>query len=205
MLYILLLFVCVFGLEACGVLQNRVVPTPLPIEQVQRQGVAAEYIFCDIEGGAWSCDEVSRKTPTNGRKNENSVVRMDVPTIKVKMEEKPNYLKEIAVFFDVSSAQVNDTQVAKIRGAINDIKNSSRIAVAGYTDNTGSQRFNRVLSQRRADAVVNLLIQEGVAPENIESVGRGKCCYIDDNRFSAGKARNRRAIISFQFLEKGHL
>lgn len=186
-------------------LPNRVVPTPLPIDQVQRPGHTAEYVFCDIAGGAWRCDDVSRKTLVISNENDEPMSRKGVPKISIKKKEKHIGLQEISVFFDVSSAQVSSSHVAKIRNAMNDIKNSSRISVVGYTDNTGSEQFNHFLAQRRADAVRRLLVQDGVSPEKIESIGKGKCCYIDDNRLAAGRARNRRASISFQFLEKGHL
>jgi len=72
------------------------------------------------------------------------------------------------------------------------------IRVAGYTDASGSAAANRKLSTARAAAVRSALIERGVAPARVQSVGFGAVHPIASNRSAAGRARNRR--IEFQVL-----
>jgi outer membrane protein OmpA-like peptidoglycan-associated protein len=68
--------------------------------------------------------------------------------------------------------------------------------IAGYTDSRGSDEYNRDLSQRRADAVRDFLIGEGVPAEQIVSEGRGETNPIATNATAEGRAYNRRVEIS---------
>lgn len=52
---------------------------------------------------------------------------------------------------------------------------SAKIRIAGYTSASGTKAYNQELSERRADAVKNFLVQEGVvAPERLEKIGYGQ-------------------------------
>ena len=67
--------------------------------------------------------------------------------------------------------------------------------VEGHTDNSGKPAYNMKLSQRRADAVKAYLVQQGVSPDRITSVGFGDTRPIADNKTKAGKALNRRVDV----------
>jgi OOP family OmpA-OmpF porin len=67
-----------------------------------------------------------------------------------------------------------------------------RIEISGHTDNVGKPEFNRELSQKRADAVKQYLINKGIKPERLTAVGFGLEKPIADNKTAAGKAKNRR-------------
>jgi outer membrane protein OmpA-like peptidoglycan-associated protein len=68
--------------------------------------------------------------------------------------------------------------------------NQTHIEVAGHTDSTGSEYYNQQLSVRRAEAVKNALIQQGVAPSRINAVG-----YGERHPVSSSRAMNRRVEI----------
>jgi outer membrane protein OmpA-like peptidoglycan-associated protein len=70
-----------------------------------------------------------------------------------------------------------------------------KIDVEGYTDNTGAPAFNMKLSQDRASAVRDYLIQQGVKPDSISAKGLGDAGPIAPNTTSEGRARNRRVEI----------
>jgi len=69
------------------------------------------------------------------------------------------------------------------------------IRVEGHTDNTGSESYNMDLSQRRADSVQNLIVQQGVSSTRIETMPYGESMPIADNSTEAGRAMNRRVEI----------
>ncbi len=72
---------------------------------------------------------------------------------------------------------------------------NTKIRVEGHTDSVGSESYNQKLSERRANAVKNILIQRGVAPERIIAIGYGETMPVADNSTPEGKSRNRRVEI----------
>lgn len=69
------------------------------------------------------------------------------------------------------------------------------VNVIGHTDNTGAASYNQDLSQRRAQAVASVLINSGVAPQRIRSIGRGEDAPIASNLTPEGRQQNRRVEI----------
>jgi outer membrane protein OmpA-like peptidoglycan-associated protein len=73
---------------------------------------------------------------------------------------------------------------------------STIIEVAGHTDSTGSDSYNQLLSQQRAQAVSNVLIQDGVEPVRIDTVGYGETRPIAPNNTAGGRQQNRRVELT---------
>ena len=68
----------------------------------------------------------------------------------------------------------------------------TRVNIAGYTDSTGASNYNQNLSERRANAVREALISEGVDGSRVSSVGYGEARPIADNSTDEGRSMNRR-------------
>jgi outer membrane protein OmpA-like peptidoglycan-associated protein len=68
-------------------------------------------------------------------------------------------------------------------------------AIEGFTDSMGSDDMNQSLSQRRADAVKNYLVGQGVASNRLSSSGRGENAPIADNGSAEGRQQNRRVEV----------
>ena len=67
-----------------------------------------------------------------------------------------------------------------------------KVQVEGYTDSVGSDEFNQKLSENRANAVRDFLVQNGVPSANATAAGFGKDKPVADNSTAAGRAQNRR-------------
>ena len=68
-----------------------------------------------------------------------------------------------------------------------------RLSIEGHTDSDGADDYNMSLSQRRAEAVRNYLIEQyGIAGDHLEAKGWGESKPIDTNDSPEGKANNRR-------------
>ena len=91
----------------------------------------------------------------------------------------------------LSSAQVKLNQVADALLAIR----ARNLIVEGHTDSKGSTSYNQGLSQRRADAVRDYLVQRGYPADRIQARGKGKESPIADNASPEGRANNRRVEI----------
>jgi len=92
----------------------------------------------------------------------------------------------------VSGALQNDLRT--LARSINTFPNTT-VNVIGHTDNVGDASFNFDLSQRRAQSVTSVLINAGVSPSRIVSVGRGEDAPIASNLNAGGRAQNRRVEI----------
>jgi outer membrane protein OmpA-like peptidoglycan-associated protein len=91
----------------------------------------------------------------------------------------------------LSSAQVKLDQVAN---ALLNVR-ARNLIVEGHTDSQGSTSYNQDLSQRRADAVRDYLVQRGYPADRIQALGKGKGSPIADNASPEGRANNRRVEI----------
>jgi len=66
------------------------------------------------------------------------------------------------------------------------------IEVGGYTDNVGGDDMNQKLSEKRADAVRDYLVEQGVATASVSAKGFGNALPVASNDNSAGRQENRR-------------
>jgi OOP family OmpA-OmpF porin len=67
-----------------------------------------------------------------------------------------------------------------------------RVEVQGFTDSIGTEEYNQGLSERRADAVRNYLVERGVDPKKISTKGYGELNPVASNDTKEGRALNRR-------------
>jgi OOP family OmpA-OmpF porin len=67
-----------------------------------------------------------------------------------------------------------------------------RIEIRGFTDDRGGAAANLALSERRARAVRDYLIANGIAPERLRARGFGEANPVAANDSTEGRARNRR-------------
>jgi outer membrane protein OmpA-like peptidoglycan-associated protein len=72
------------------------------------------------------------------------------------------------------------------------------VVVEGYTDNVGSAASNQKLSETRAKAVMQYLIDRGVDKKRLKSVGYGASKPVDDNKTEEGRAKNRRVELGIK-------
>lgn len=92
----------------------------------------------------------------------------------------------------VSGSSQND--IFTLANSINRYPNTT-VNVIGHTDSTGEAAYNFDLSQRRAQAVASVMINAGVSPQRIRSIGRGEDAPIATNATAQGRQQNRRVDI----------
>jgi outer membrane protein OmpA-like peptidoglycan-associated protein len=101
------------------------------------------------------------------------------------------------VLFDVGSSVLDSSgrsTLEDVADVINDYPKTA-VVVQGHTDATGSELANQNLSERRAGSVEGYLVNRGVAPERMSSIGYGESYPVADNSTSDGRQQNRRVDI----------
>jgi outer membrane protein OmpA-like peptidoglycan-associated protein len=88
-------------------------------------------------------------------------------------------------------ARANLQRVVEFVGRFPD----KNVLIEGHTDSQGGVNLNQVLSQKRAEAVRDALVQDGVDGARLTAVGLGKDRPVADNGSAEGRARNRRVEI----------
>jgi outer membrane protein OmpA-like peptidoglycan-associated protein len=102
------------------------------------------------------------------------------------------------ILFAIDSASLTGAlrgDLTTLASSMNAYPNTT-INVIGHADNTGGAAYNQDLSARRAQAVSSVLMQSGVAPQRIRSIGRGEDAPIASNLTPEGRALNRRVEIT---------
>ena len=109
------------------------------------------------------------------------------------------------IFFDTDKSSLKPeseaelTRFAKMLGTFP----SGVIEISGHTDSVASDAYNRSLSQRRAQSVVDYLVTQGIPRERLIAKGYGEEKPVADNGLEEGRALNRR--VEFRFLRKSEI
>lgn len=102
-----------------------------------------------------------------------------------------------AITFDVGSTIIHADYVDEIAFIARSLRDNpgTGVQVIGHTDNTGSTEYNQRLSERRAAAVAQILMENGVAANRIRTAGVGYAHPIASNDTPGGRAQNCRVEI----------
>lgn len=101
------------------------------------------------------------------------------------------------VYFDVNKWDIKPECTYALDNLYNTLKlnPNMKIEIAGHTDSDGDSQDNLILSQHRAEAVMNYLIKMGLDPERIQAKGYGEFKPLVPNDSVANKAKNRRTEV----------
>lgn len=131
--------------------------------------------------------------------NVNDPYRKDVPLHKIEVN-KTMVLKN--VFFDTDKYDLKSKSKVELNKLVSFLtKNTTvKIEVGGHTDNVGSKSSNQILSENRAKAVFDYLLEKGIEAERLMAKGYGDDKPLADNATEKGRAENRRT--EFKILAK---
>jgi outer membrane protein OmpA-like peptidoglycan-associated protein len=98
------------------------------------------------------------------------------------------------ITFDVGKSTIKPESMGEINRIVTLLKENPdlKFSVEGHTDNTGSAATNQTLSDARSKAVVDKLVENGIAKDRLTSAGKGQNNPIADNGTDEGRAKNRR-------------
>jgi outer membrane protein OmpA-like peptidoglycan-associated protein len=136
--------------------------------------------------------------------------KVELPVVQAEPQEfivqKPVEPQELAkveeplmvrarIHFDFNKADIKKEYIPLLKEVAKVLKENPNInlRIEGYTDDIGTKAYNQKLALKRAMAVKDFLVKEGINPERIQVVGFGKERYIAENTTPIGRLTNRRA------------
>jgi outer membrane protein OmpA-like peptidoglycan-associated protein len=108
------------------------------------------------------------------------------------------------ILFDVDKAEIKPTAKDSIAKAAEVLVKypDTYITVEGHTDSTGTTEYNQKLSERRADAVRDQFLRDGVPASRVSVKGYGESNPVADNSTPEGRQSNRRVQLEIRPNEK---
>ena len=121
------------------------------------------------------------------------VDEMRTITVQLNVEFETNKADVAAVYGD---------EIQEIADAMR-AQPSIELVLEGHTDSAGSDVYNQGLSQRRVEAVKQILVSDyGISANRVSAIGYGESRPIADNATAEGRARNRRVVGVMSWEEK---
>jgi outer membrane protein OmpA-like peptidoglycan-associated protein/tetratricopeptide (TPR) repeat protein len=119
------------------------------------------------------------------------------PVLVIKAEDV------VTVYFDFDKSLLKPGAIQKLDSIYNIMMELpvTTIQISGYTDGLGTDAYNAVLSDKRAKACADYLIQKGIDAKRVSFVSFGACCPVEMEKINGrdnpdGRSRNRRALIN---------
>jgi OmpA-OmpF porin, OOP family len=106
------------------------------------------------------------------------------------------------ILFETGSANIQKQSLKLLDEVATVLERHSELGpvlIEGHTDDVGSDALNLTLSQRRAQSVLNYLVQKGIEPRRLRAKGFGESRPIAPNTNALGRAKNRR--VDFRLIK----
>ncbi|SDG68641.1 OmpA-OmpF porin, OOP family [Vibrio xiamenensis] len=99
--------------------------------------------------------------------------------------------------FELNSAELKADSLEQLDELVDFLNTypQANVQVIGYTDASGTEAYNQVMSEKRADAVANALVAKGIDASRITTAGEGEKNPIASNATHEGRVENRRVEI----------
>ncbi|MBO2008581.1 OmpA family protein [Hymenobacter negativus] len=124
-----------------------------------------------------------------------------LPGVSVRGDSTYNvYSVDETVLFDTDKADIKSTAAEvlnQITGSIGQRYSTQQVRVMGFADSRGDKSYNKALSEQRAEAVKNYLVNNGkIAADRVSVEPMGEAMPVASNATAAGRQENRRVEIA---------
>lgn len=170
---------------------------------VESDSVTGQYLMVLTQGAEYAL-YVNKKSYLFQSLNFNysEVKNFEPITLNIDLEKitegKTAILENI--FFDVDKYDLKEKSLTELQKIARFLQEnpSVRVEISGHTDNSGSDVYNKQLSEKRAQSVLNYLVSNGLDAKRLIIRGYGSDRPIADNTSETGRQRNRR--IEFKII-----
>lgn len=109
----------------------------------------------------------------------------------------------VSVYFDFDQSKLKERSMQQLDSIYIILTENPKatLQISGYTDGRGSEKYNKLLSDKRAKSCADYLIQKGLDPARISFESFGSCCPVEMELINGrdnpdGRSLNRRALIN---------
>lgn len=157
------------------------------ITYVIRRNDGNIYIAIDKKNGKTTSIQIVQEKPF-----EQTIQKISSTQIEKDLTNKGKSV--LYVNFDTDKSTLKEDGLEAVQEIIKVLNKNKelKIAINGYTDNSGSKEHNQKLSEERAVTVKNEIIKSGISAERLTSKGFGQDSPIESNDTEDGKSKNRR-------------
>lgn len=136
-----------------------------------------------------------KREATNAQENALELQRQ-LAELEAKATERGLVVTLGDLLFASGTAELNsgNNHLSKLAGFLNKYPERTTL-IEGHTDSVGSEDYNQGLSQRRADAVKNYLVAQGIDTSRIAASGKGESAPVGSNASATGRQQNRRVEV----------
>jgi OOP family OmpA-OmpF porin len=201
-------------LQMAQVMDTRVVPVEDELKETQGRLEETEQNARRLSGQVQELSEVSNSARTGAERAQQSADRamsaannaktfaeegVAAANDRITALDEYEAKSSVIVLFTAGSAVLSDTAKSdlKLLAEQLDTEKGYLIEVAGFASSDGSADYNRILSQRRADAVIQHMAETYSIPVRrfVTPMGYGENQPIADNQTSQGRRQNRRVEV----------
>ena len=158
--------------------------------------LSTRFYLCNIKG--FCNDQVTYPVSNSG----NNGVTINDTLNKPVIVEQPLIPDNKLIYFAFDKSEFNsETITEKYVNESHKYLNQNlqaRLNITGYTDATGSDEYNEALGYRRAQSIQHYLERFGIDAKRITIDSKGEKEPADNNGTVAGRAANRRAVITIK-------
>ena len=210
--YILLLLSGVALLSGCAT-KNYVRENVDPLQnkldqvsqQVSQQGTELQQTRQDVEKNSTAISATEEKASAADQRATDALNgvkqnQQEINQLRKVVADIDDYrvIDQTTVLFPINSAKLHDEDKQQLDHLVSNANSLKRyfLAIAGYTDQTGSAAYNIALSKRRADAVVLYLASQRSVPfYQMRTIGFGEDQLVDEGASSEARAMSRRVEV----------
>lgn len=177
-----------------------------PIADVDHFAYLAQK-HVDIAKEKEASDEIQKKINQAGARRDKLILeakqekiahlRDQLSALKAKETNRGLVLTLGNVLFDLNKSSLKAGGKKNIQKLAQFMQTDTKrnVMIEGYTDSTGTVEYNNILSEKRADAVRDALVNDGINPQRIVTKGYGPKFPVSSNKTASGRQQNRRVEI----------
>jgi len=145
-------------------------------------------------------DQLRAEAKTRQDELFNALSKMEGKFARIRRDARGTIVSLADILFDFDKATLKrdvEFNLVKIAAILNQFEEMN-IHIEGHTDTIGTEEYNLGLSQRRAQAVFDFLVSQGVSAGRMTWEGFGESRPVADNSTEEGRRRNRRVDLVIQ-------
>ena len=170
----------------------------LKAEEAQRQAAAAQAQAQSAQAQTQNAEAATREAQARA-----AALQAQLSDLAAKQTERGMVITLGDVLFGTDQARLTPDGMRTVRKLADVLANNPKrtVLIEGFTDSTGGAAHNMELSQRRAEAVRNALLEMGVGRERIATRGYGEAYPVAGKDLATDRQLNRR--VDFVLSEEG--